>query len=297
MALGRLIHGDNIAALQSIDAASVDLAYLDPPFATGRNFGAYDDRWPWTAEAERTMAKLSLSAIQIVKLVDIIPKPPPKAYLVHIAAQIEATRRVTRPAGTIVVHIDERFPHLVRLLAEVILAPAVWTDTVIWRYRRWATKARRFQRMHDVLMFFAPKGRTFHTLYGIERLAESTLKTFGRKKQRADFSQGKRKPGLDDFDSPGPPLSDVWEIGVIAPQGKERTGYPTQKPEALLERVIKAASNEGDTVLDPFCGSGTTPAVAERLHRKWIAIDRSPEAIGVVERRLAVRAEFVRSAA
>jgi site-specific DNA-methyltransferase (adenine-specific) len=143
--------------------------------------------------------------------------------------------------------------------------------------------------MHDVLLFYtrAPSTiHTFHTLYGYEDLAESTKKTFGTKKQRADFSAGHRKPGLTDEETLGPPLSDVWEIGVIAAKGKERLGYPTQKPEALLERIILAASNEGDLVLDPFCGSGTTLGVAERLGRKWIGIDRSMESRRTVEERM-----------
>lgn len=295
---GRLLFGDNVEAMKCIAPASVDLTYLDPPFATGRDFGAYDDRWPWDARAGEALVSLPMAAGKVINLAMFVPTPPPKAYLVKLAEQIVAARRVTRPNGTIVIHIDERCQHFVRLLAEVLVAPAIWSDTAIWRYRRWPTKARRLQRMHDVLIFFAPKkGRTFHTLYGLEDIADSTLKTFGRRKQRADFSQGKRRPGIEDVLTEGPPLSDVWEVGVIAPQGKERTGYPTQKPEALLERVIKSASNEGDTVLDPFSGSGTTLAVAERLNRNWIGIDSGAEAISTIERRLAVKAELVRGAA
>jgi hypothetical protein len=123
-------------------------------------------------------------------------------------------------------------------------------------------------------------------LYGYEKLAESTLKTFGTKKQHADFSSGHRKPSTVEEESAGPPLSDVWEVGVIAPISKERLGYPTQKPEALLERVIKASSNEGDVVLDPFCGCGTAVAVAERLGRKWIGIDITHLAINLIKRRI-----------
>ena len=122
--------------------------------------------------------------------------------------------------------------------------------------------------MHDVLLFYGrdcSAERTFHALHGYEKLADSTLRRFGTKKQKADFSSGHRKPSTEDEDAQGQPLSDVWDIGIIAPSAKERLGYPTQKPEALLERVIKASSNEGDLVLDPFCGCGTAVAVAERL--------------------------------
>jgi hypothetical protein len=159
--------------------------------------------------------------------------------------------------------------------------------------------------MHDVLLFYTTSARnehSFNSLYGYEKLAESTLKTFGTKKQRADFSSGHRKPGLEEAETQGPPLSDfwdvaeapplavplsdAWEIGVIAAIGKERTGYPTQKPEALLERVILASSNEGDVVLDPFCGCGTAIAVAERLKRRWIGIDVTHLAINIIRERM-----------
>jgi hypothetical protein len=127
---------------------------------------------------------------------------------------------------------------------------------------------------------------TFHSLYGYESLAESTRRTFGTQKQRADFSSGHRKPGTEHTETPGPPLSDVWEVGVIAAIGRERLGYPTQKPEALLERVILTASNAGDVVLDPFCGSGTAIAVAHKLGRRWIGMDITHLATSLVKHRL-----------
>jgi hypothetical protein len=159
--------------------------------------------------------------------------------------------------------------------------------------------------MHDVLLFYTASAwgeHTFETLYGYEKLAESTLKTFGTKKQRADFSSGHRKPSveeaetqgpplsdywdIDEVESHAPPLSDAWEVGVIAAIGKERTGYPTQKPEALLERVIRASSKPGDVVLDPFCGCGTAIAVAERLGRSWVGIDVTHLAINIIRERM-----------
>src|SRR5581483_7778057 len=98
---------------------------------------------------------------------------------------------------------------------------------------------------------------------------------FGDKKQVADFSSGRRKPSVREETTQGPPMSDVWEVSVIAPIGKERLGYPTQKPEALLERVIRASSDPGMTVLDPYCGSGTTLAVAAKLGRRYLGIDKN----------------------
>ena len=141
--------------------------------------------------------------------------------------------------------------------------------------------------MHDVIFFYR-KGEgdsiVFNQLY--EDLAESTKKTWGKKQQIADFSTGRRKPSQTDKNSPGAPMSDVWNIGVIAPIAKERTGYPTQKPLKLLERIIKSSSNEGDMVLDPFCGCATTCVAAEKLDRQWVGIDISEKAAELVKQRI-----------
>jgi len=142
--------------------------------------------------------------------------------------------------------------------------------------------------MHDTIFYYVrtPDDRhTFNLAY--ESLAASTQATFGTKKQIADFSSGHRKPGKLEEDSPGTPLSDVWEISIIAPIGKERIGYPTQKPEALLERILKLASNPNDVIADFFSGGGTTCAVAQKLGRRWVGCDISRIAVGLTADRIA----------
>jgi site-specific DNA-methyltransferase (adenine-specific) len=120
-----------------------------------------------------------------------------------------------------------------------------------------------------------------------EPLAPSTIATWGTGKQRAVFSEGKRlRSSTTKESTPGVPMGDVWDIGVIAPVSKERTGYPSQKPEALLERLLRALTNEGDLVLDPYAGSGTTLAVASRLGRNFIGIDESEAALEISLQRL-----------
>jgi len=148
--------------------------------------------------------------------------------------------------------------------------------------------SRDFQRVHDVLLRYTkdPDGNaTFNKLY--DELAPSTVETWGTKKQNAVFKDGRRqKSSTLDEESLGVPMGDVWDIGIIAPVAKERLGYPTQKPEALLERVVRASSNPGDVVLDPFCGCGTAVAVAERVNRKWTGIDITHLAIGLIKYRM-----------
>jgi adenine specific DNA methylase Mod len=326
--MNALFHGDNLTVLrQHVADASVDLVYLDPPFQSGKDYDlifeprgegrtdkrpraeAFKDTWKWGPEAEASYADVqALSgrpAAALRSLREMLGESDVMAYLCMMTPRLAELRRVLKTSGSLYLHCDPTASHYLKVLLDSIFGPACFRNEVIWRYRRWPARARRFQRMHDVLLFYtasAGKSHTFNTLYGYERLAESTLKTFGTKKQRADFSSGHRKPGVEDVETPGPqlsdfwevadvetsgrPASDAWEVGVIAAIGRERTGYPTQKPEALLERVILASSNPGDVVLDPFCGCGTAIAVAQRLGRRWIGIDVKDIAIGIIRERM-----------
>jgi site-specific DNA-methyltransferase (adenine-specific) len=236
----------------------VDLIYLDPPFMTQRDFGAFDDRWG----------------------------PNSKEYLDYMTTRIRALFELLNPTGSIWLHCDNRTSHYLKVSMDSMVGTERFRNEVIWRYRRWPTKAHQLQRMHDVLLWYSkePTGYTFRELF--EPHAESTLKAFGTRKQQADFSSGHRKPSVIAEESPGVALCDVWTIPVIAPISKERTGYPTQKPEALLDRVIRCTSNKGDVFVDAMCGSGTGVVVANRLGRDAIGIDQSPDAIRVTKERL-----------
>lgn len=307
---GRLFYGDNLNVLtRHVADESVDLIYLDPPFNSARDHNllfseqdgrrseeqvkAFKDTWQWDATAVAGFRELVerggklADTMQAFRLV--VGQSDMLAYLTMMAPRIVQLHRVLKPAGSLYLHCDSVASHYLKLLLDAVFKPTNFRNEVIWRYRRWPTTARQFQKMHDVLLFYSKsdsKERAFHTLYGYESLAPSTLATFGTKKQKADFSSGRRKPGVEEAESSGPPMSDVWEVGIIAPIAKERMGYPTQKPEKLLERVILASSNEGDVVLDPFCGCGTAVAVAHRLKRQWIGIDITHLAINLIRRRL-----------
>lgn len=304
---GTLFVGDNLDILRRhLPNGSVDLVYLDPPFQSGKTYHVYtgvrapargamafDDTWTFGPHTRRALDHLvqdyDVLGRALVGLYGFLGPCDMMAYIVTMAERLVEIHRVLRLTGSVFLHCDPTASHYLKIVMDAIFGPDCFRNEIIWRYRRWPTKARRFQRMHDVILFYTRSEaavHTFHTLYGYEDLAESTKKTFGTKKQRADFSAGHRKPGLTEEETQGPPLSDVWEIGVIAAKGKERLGYPTQKPEALLERILLAASNKGDLVLDPFCGSGTTLGVAQRLGRNWIGIDRSVEARRTVEERM-----------
>lgn len=304
-----LFYGDNLEILQRyIDDESIDLIYLDPPFKSdkaynvffkGENGGksraqikVFEDTWQWDRTAEEAFTEIIEKASSDVKEAIIafrnfLGEIDMMAYLVMMTIRLIELHRILKPTGSIYLHCDPTASHYLKIIMDRIFGPKNFQNEIIWRYRRWPAKAKRFQRMHDIILFYTKSdNHTFNTLYGYETLAESTLKTFGKKKQIADFSSGHRKPGRLEEETEGPPLSDVWEIGIIAPISKERLGYPTQKPEALLERIIKASSNKGDSVLDPFCGCGTAIVEAQKLDRRWIGIDITHLAINLIKHRL-----------
>lgn len=267
-----LLHGDNAVLLRQLAGApgsTVTLAYLDPPFLTGRVHTmpdgrvAFDDRWP-----------------------DL------DTYLAELEERLVAVFALLAADGCMVIHVDPTVSHYVKVNCDAAFGHDSFASEIIWRYRRWPAKTTNFQRMHDVLLRYRkdphvePRWNQLH-----EPIAASTRKAWGTKKQRAVFVNGHRsKSSKTDGDTAGAPLSDVWDLGVIAPISKERTGYPTQKPETLLERLILALTDPGDLVLDPYAGSGTTLAVAERLGRRAIGIDASPVAIEVARKRLGMEA-------
>lgn len=279
----RYYSGDNLAALHALAPelnGQVTLAYLDPPFLTNKvhtrvrrvrdqtsgkivrdHVAAFDDRWS------------SISA-----------------YLDALVPRLSAVRSTLAPHGSVVIHVDSKTSHYVKVVCDELFGPDCFASEIIWRYRRWPTKTPNFQRVHDVLLRYVKRADVkprFNQLY--EPLAASTQATWGNRKQRAVVDEvGRRtRSSTTAQASPGAPLGDVWEIGIVAPVARERTGYPTQKPENLLERLIRALSDPGDLVLDPYCGSGTALATAYRLGRRCVGIDVGGEARSVTVARLA----------
>ena len=277
---GWLLEGDNLRVLRGLAATHADavtLAYLDPPFFTNREHAA----WLRKAGAPRT------SRTRVHAFDDRWADLP--AYLDTLGARLAATRDLLAPHGSIVVHVDPKTSHYVRVLGDEIFGADSFVSEIVWRYRRWPSKTPNFQRVHDVLLRWRKDtAATPRWNQPYEPLAASTLATWGTNKQRAVFAKdGRRARSSSTAEkTAGVPMGDVWEIGVIAPIARERTGYPSQKPEALLERLLGALSNEGDLVLDPYAGSGTTLAVAHRMGRGFLGIDASPVALRTTRERL-----------
>ena len=207
-------------------------------------------------------------------------------YLVWLNARLFEMKRLLKDTGSIYVHCDWHASHYIKVEMDKIFGFTRMQNEIVWHYRRWTSPSNRFQRLHDILFFY-----TKSDSYGFNQmLAPYTEGSVQRKQQGVlhRFKAGEAPVLVSNRSVPreGVPENDVWQIPFVAPSAKERIGYPTQKPEALLERIISASSSEGDVVGDFFAGGGTTASVAQRLGRRWIACDQSRVAISVTAERL-----------
>ncbi len=277
-----LIAGDNLAALAALAprlGGKVMLAYLDPPFLTGRQHERIErKRDPKTGEVIRSAHPGFDDRWEGLD-----------HYLQTLGERLRAVHALLAPEGCLVLHVDSKTSHYAKVLSDELFGPRSFASEIIWRYRRWPAKTPNFQRVHDVLLRYLKDPRVkprFRQLY--EPLAPSTLSTWGTGKQRAVVGKtGRRtRSSTTDERTPGAPLGDVWDIGIVAPVARERTGYPTQKPEALLERLVSSCSEPGDLVLDAYAGSGTTAAVCARLGRAHVGIDANVDALVIARQRL-----------
>lgn len=286
--LNRLIYGDNLLAMQALLAGDpatglpslrgkVDLIYIDPPFDSKADY--------------RT--KLTLPGGDISQKPTTIEqfayadtwKDGTVSYLRMLYPRLVLMRELLSDHGSIYVHIDWHVGHYVKVLMDEIFGKENFVNEIVWYYRRWNIASSQYATNHDTLFYYGKnKGnRVYNQLY-IPKSEKSSAQ--GKSWRSVIGEDGIRRSIMTDEPTKGVPMPDVWDISMINPVANERIGYATQKPEALLERVIKASSNEGDLVCDFFGGSGTTAAVAERLGRRWITSDIGKPATLVMRKRL-----------
>ncbi len=265
--INKLICGDNIDILSKLEKESVDLIYIDPPFFSNKQYEVV-----WGDEAEvRSFEDRWEGGIE--------------HYVGWLKARVELMHELLKPSGSIYLHCDWHASAHIRIMLDRIFGEKNFRNEIIWHYRKWTSGWQQFQRNHDSIFFYSKSGdsdRTFNKLY-MER-AKSTQARFGSKKIVSGFNEnGKRVPSqTEEEDSEGVPMDDVWDIPRVPPI---KLLFPTQKPEALLERIIRASSQPGDLILDAFCGCGTACFVAHKLQRRWIGIDISPTAVKVMQER------------
>lgn len=210
------------------------------------------------------------------------------AYLISMTLRITEIHRALKPTGSFYLHCDPTASHYLKIVLDTIFVTqgGDFRNEIIWHYLKWSVKQKQFVRNHDVVLFYSKTddpNRVFHTFY-MER-SPATAKRFGNAKiVSAHDESGNRLPSqVEETPSQGVALDDVWDISRVPPI---KQLYPTQKPELLLQRIIMASTNVGDTVLDAYCGCGTTIAAAQDLKRHWIGMDITYQSISLILRRL-----------
>ncbi len=270
----RLFQGDNFAILSALlpeYKGKVNLIYADPPFFTNRKYPARIGR----GEDSRKPQDWQLTDGYHDHWESL------DEYLQFLYERLALMTRLLAPNGTIYLHLDWHADAYARLLLDELLGPDNLLNEIIWTYHGPSPIRRAFNRKHDtILAYVKGDGYTFNADAVREPYNPSTVNTF-KSSPKAGFG---KVPDLERGKVP----EDWWYFPVVARLHNERTGYPTQKPEAMLERIILASSNPGDLVADFFCGSGTTPAVAARLGRRFLASDAASHAIQTTRKRLTV---------
>jgi len=250
---------DNLELMNTIESNTIDLIYCDILYGTGRKFADYQDLKPIRSEIES-----------------------------HYIPRIKEMCRILKPTGSIYLQMDTRINHWMRCIMDDVFGYDKFRNEISWWYKRWSNISFGFQKMHDVILFYSKDKSKFNIQYQdyakpneIEDTVRGVIDGKLVRLKNEDGSYKKRET-----ENKGVPLHDVWEIQHIQPTAKERLGYDTQKPKALIERIIRASSNEGDLVADFYLGSGTTAVVCKELNRNFIGCDINPRAIEITLQRL-----------
>jgi DNA modification methylase len=269
----RLFFGDNLHVMRQLPSNSIDLIYIDPPFFSGRNYNIlFGDK------------------NEVRSFTDIWEGGMP-GYLIWLNARLYEMKRLLKPTGSIYVHLDWHASHYIKCEMDKIFGYDNFINEIVWCYETAGKSKKTFSRKHDVILLYSktknfyldvskspmPRKRNKHMRVGVDENGREY-------EEKTDAKTGKVYRWF--FDEGRLPF-DYWtDIQFINWEAKERIGYPTQKPEALLERIINVSSNEGDVVADFFCGGGTTLAIAQRLNRRWIGSDQSRIAVAITADRI-----------
>lgn len=301
--------GDNLEIMRGMNSASVDLIYLDPPFNSKANYAApigsqaagaaFKDTWTLSDVDVEWINLVEKKHPKLYQVLLVAMTNSDKSYLAYMAARILEMWRILKSTGSIYLHCDPTMSHYLKLVMDAIFGRKNFRNEIIWNYSGWNRKLKsHIERRHDLILFYTASDNHIINYptrpwagkdeYIKARKQKLRIDETGREYVLSDAGGGSRaKRYLDDAMAYGVPLDDVWIIDKINNSNKiERTGYPTQKPLALLERILKISSNTGDTVLDPFCGCATTCVMADALDRQWVGIDISSKAADLVHQRI-----------
>ncbi len=292
---------DNLDILQNINSDTIDLIYLDPPFnkkkvftapigssAEGASFKDYfreedvKDEWLQTIKEDRIELYNFLNGVKNINSNKYYLYN--YCYLSYMAIRLMEMQRILKDTGSLYFHCDPTMSHYIKLLMDIIFGEKNFRNEIIWNYyNKMPTGGKVLDKQHDIVFHYSKNIE--YVINKVEEKKENPKPIALRKKVKGKEVKIKDEKGNYIYKTfENKKISDVWKLPIIS--GKERTGYPTQKPLALLERIIKASSNKGDMILDPFCGCATTCIAAEKLGRQWIGIDVSYKAFDLVRQRL-----------
>jgi len=263
----RVIQGDNLSVLKSIADESIQLIYVDPPFNTGRVQSRGSSKTTRTETGNRIGFKGQ--RYEIVKETILSYDDEFKDSWGFLEPRLEEAWRVLNETGTLYLHLDYREAHYAKVLLDALFGRECFLNEIIWAYDYGGKAKSRWPAKHDTILVYVKNPAKYYF----------NNESVDREPYMA--------PGLvtPEKVAKGKLPTDVWWHTIVSPTGKEKTGYPTQKPLGILRRVIQASSKEGDLVLDFFAGSGTTGAAAAELGRNFILIDQNPESIEVIRER------------
>ncbi len=308
-----LFTNDNLFVLNGMNSACVDLIYLDPPFNSKRFYSApigskaagasFKDMWSWDDVDFALLQRLNDEHPDFVRFVQSVSGShgsPMRSYITYMAQRVFEMHRILKPTGSFYLHCDPTASHYLKMMLDFIFGSENFRNELIWCYKERELSKKQWNKKHDVILFFTKSDDfTFNWEAVAEEYSEYTV---GKKfkytdeqgnRYRLRYKDGRNDPAQENEDTyrqymgVGVPPRDWFFTPILNQASKERTGYPTQKPLALLNRIVQASSNEGDMVLDPFCGCATTCIAAQHLHRHWIGIDVEKKSGDLIAERLA----------
>ena len=297
-----LFIADNLPIMRGIDSDCIDLIYLDPPFNTKKTYKApigspaegAEFKDIWTDEDVKDewygqVAEQNDHLYQIIQASEHVYDKSMKIYLMAMTVRLFEMHRILKDTGSIYLHCDPTASHYLKLVMDSVFGKQNFRNEIVWCYPPGGKGPNfGFHNKHDIILFFSKSERNANFNRPYTELSDNAKSKFNKIDEAGRYY--KEYPGGRSYldESPGRAVPSWWtDINSLGQtQSKERTGYPTQKPLALLNRIIKASSNENDVVLDPFCGCATACVSAEHLNRKWIGIDISPSAEIITKLRL-----------
>ena len=290
--------GDNLPIMRGINSESIDLIYLDPPFNSNANYAApigsaaagaeFKDTWTLSDVDNAWLDLIETKYPALNRVIYAAMTNSDKSYLIYMAARLLEMKRILKDTGSIYLHCDPTMSHYLKLVMDAVFGKSNFRNEIVWHYQAGTSPKTAFGRKHDTILIYGKKGKPRFNRQSKPVKNPDRYKYTDEDGRKYDVNgQGKRYY-LDE----GQTCDDVWtyaqepQFQQLNSRAKERTGYPTQKPLALLDRIIKASSNKGDVVFDPFCGCATTLVAADRLQRDWIGIDISEKAAELVVERI-----------